>query len=528
MLTRGGFVGKYNFFTEKKRNFLSFIFCLPREFGTLPPNFRKNTERIMTNQQIESALSDLFQQWSGMPPTSILPLAPSASPRIYYRLSNKDNVAIGAYNLDEKENIAFLSFSKHFKNKGLNVPEIYAENLAQHIYLQEDLGATTLYSYLFQQGESFPDYLVEIYKKVVAQLALMQIDGSQGLDYSVCYPRESFDKQSMLWDFNTFKYYFLKLAKIPFDEQALEDDMHRFADYLLQTNTDNFMFRDFQARNIMIKDGEPYFIDYQGGRRGALQYDLASLLYQSQANIPQDIRDELVDHYIKTAQQLLPIDAAKFKEYFHGYVLMRCIQVFGTYGFRGLYERKEYFIKSIPFAIRNVEFVLENAQLSVAIPELKKVLRAVVATRKFEPFDKTKGASAPLTVKIHSFSYKRGIPADDSGHGQGFVFDCRFIHNPGRYAPYKKLTGRDESVINFLQHHSDIGEFLQEVFRIVDKAVVNYIERGFTNLAVNFGCTGGQHRSVYAADALARHLTEKFGIEVELTHIEQELKNWKN
>jgi len=482
----------------------------------------------MTNQKIESLLSDLFEQWAGVPPTLVLPLAPSASPRIYYRLSNGDKVAVGAYNKDRKENAAFLSFSKHFKKVGLSVPEIYVENLDEDVYLQEDLGATTLYSYLLQKGDLFPDYLIQIYKKVVEQLAHLQIEGGKGLDYSVCYPRASFDKQSMLWDFNTFKYYFLKLAKIPFDEQALEDDMHRFADYLLKTNCENFMFRDFQTRNIMIKKGEPYFIDYQGGRKGALQYDLASLLYQSKANIPQDIREELVDHYLDEAEKLVSIDRVKFREYFYSYVLMRNIQTFGTYGFRGLYERKEYFIKSIPFAIRNVKWVLENAKPPIEIPELEKALNAVVETKAFEPFDKIKGTSSLLTVAIKSFSYKQGIPKDDSGHGEGFVFDCRFIHNPGRYEPYKKETGRDEATINFLQHHSKIGEFLNEVYRIVDKAVENYIDRSFTNLNVNFGCTGGQHRSVYSADNLAKHLTEKYGVKVVLEHVEQERKNWKN
>lgn len=482
----------------------------------------------MTNQNIELALSELFSQWSGESPTSILPLAPSASPRIYYRLLSKHKVAIGAYNLDKKENIAFLTFSKHFKKKGLPVPEIYAEQLEQNIYLQEDLGGVTLSSCLPENGEAFSDDLVQLYKKVVEQLAHLQIEGGQGLDYSVCYPRERFDKQSMLWDFNTFKYYFLKLAKIPFDEQLLEDDMRRFADYLLTTNTEYFLFRDFQSRNIMIKNDEPYFIDYQGGRKGALQYDLASLLYQSKANIPQNIKEELVDHYLGAAEKLTNIDRQKFREHFYSYVLMRCIQVFGTYGFRGLYEGKEYFIKSIPFAIQNVKFLLENAKPPLEMGELGKVLKLVVATKTFDPFDKTKGAASPLTVIINSFSYKRGIPVDTTGHGEGFVFDCRFLHNPGRYEPYKKLTGRDEPVINFLQHHSTITEFLQEVFRIVDEAVENYIERNFTNLSVNFGCTGGQHRSVYAADALAKHLTEKYGVKVELSHIEQELKEWKN
>ncbi len=482
----------------------------------------------MTNQKIESLLSDLFEEWAGIPPTLVLPLAPSASPRIYYRLSNGDKIAVGAFNADRKENAAFLSFSKHFKNKGLPVPEIYVERLDENVYLQEDLGATTLYSYLLQKGDLFPDYLIQIYKKVVEKLAHLQIEGGAEIDYSVCYPRERFDKQSMLWDFNTFKYYFLKLAKIPFDEQALEEDMHRFADYLLQTDCENFMFRDFQTRNIMIKNGNPYFIDYQGGRKGALQYDLASLLYQSKANIPQDIRDELLDHYLDAAEKLTTINREQFKQYFYGYVLMRNIQTFGTYGFRGLYERKEYFIKSIPFAIRNVKWVLENAKPPIEIPELEKAMTAVVNTKAFEPFDKIKGSSSLLTVGVRSFSYKKGIPADDSGHGEGFVFDCRFIHNPGRYEPYKKLTGRDESVINFLQHHSNIGEFLNETYRIVDKAVENYIERSFTNLNINFGCTGGQHRSVYSADAMAKHLEEKYGVKVILEHVEQERKNWKN
>jgi len=281
----------------------------------------------------------------------------------------------------------------------------------------------------------------------------------------------------------------------------------------------------------MIKSGDPYFIDYQGGRKGALQYDLASLLYQSKANIPQDIREELVDHYLDEAEKLISIDRVKFREFFYAYVLMRNIQTFGTYGFRGLYERKEYFIKSIPFAIRNVKWVLENVKPPIEIPELEKVLNAVVNTKAFEPFDKIKGTSSLLTVTIKSFSYKKergGLPKDTSGHGEGFVFDCRFIHNPGRYEPYKKLTGRDEPVINFLQHHSNFNEFIDEVYRIVDKAVENYIERSFTNLNVNFGCTGGQHRSVYAADCLAKHLTDKYGVNVLLEHVVQEKKNWKN
>ena len=477
----------------------------------------------------EQQLSLLFEEWAGESPDFILPLAPSGSDRRYFRLKGKQKEAIGAYSPVDKETIAFLSFSKHFKEKGLPVPEIFAENLGHKIYLQEDLGFTTLYSYLLQKGDYFPDYLVRIYQKVVEQLAHLQILGGEGLDYSVCYPRAAFDKQSMLWDFNYFKYYFLKLAKAPFNEQELEDDFHRFADYLLRADSEYFMFRDFQTRNIMIKNGEPFFIDYQGGRKGALQYDLASLLYQAKANIPQDIRIDLLHHYLDTATQLTKIDREQFIEFYYGFVLIRCIQVLGAYGFRGLYERKEHFLKSIPFAIRNIKWIFENIELRVEIPALRKALQHIIDNKQFEPFDKIKGASSLLSVSINSFSYKRnGIPKDQSGNGGGFVFDCRFIHNPGRYEPYKKLTGRDEEVINFLQHHSEMNGFLNNVYRIVDTAIEDYIDRSFTHLMINFGCTGGQHRSVYAADALAKHIKEKYGVNIELHHIEQEKKGWKN
>ena len=477
----------------------------------------------------EKALVQLFEQWAGEKPDLVLPLAPSGGNRVYYRLQSKNKSAIGAFSPDDKETKAFLTFSKHFKTKDLPVPTIYAEATEKKIYLQEDLGFTTLYSYLLQKDEYFPDYLIQIYKKVVEQLARLQITGSDGLDYSVCYPRASFDKQSMVWDFNYFKYYFLKLAKAPFDEQLLEDDMNRFADYLLQANGAFFMFRDFQTRNIMIKAGEPFFIDYQGGRKGALQYDLASLLYQAKANIPHDIRVEMLNHYLDTVEELISIDREKWIEYYYGFVLIRCIQVLGAYGYRGLYERKEHFLKSIPFALRNVKWIFENRNFPVEMPEVKKALLHIIESKQFEPFDKIKARSSLLTVSINSFSYKKGgIPTDNSGNGGGFVFDCRFIHNPGRYEPYKKLTGRDEPVINFLRHHSNMDDFMNNVYRIVDNAIEDYIERSFTHLMINFGCTGGQHRSVYATDALAKHIKEKYGIKLKVHHIEQEKKGWQN
>ena len=482
----------------------------------------------MPNSQIEAALAELFEQWTGRRPELMLPLAPSASPRIYYRLTAGDRTAVGAYNLDRKENEAFLQFSRHFHGKGLPVPEIYAEDLDRSVYLLEDLGFTTLYSYLLQAKGTFPDHLVQLYRKVVTQLVRLQVEGGQGLDYGVCYPRSDFDMQSMRWDFNTFKYYFLKLSGATFDEQALEDDMHRFAEYLLSTDCSHFMFRDFQTRNIMIRSGEPYFIDYQGGRRGALQYDLASLLYPAKADIPHDIRQQLVGHYLDALEKLIPVDRTKFIEYFHGYVLMRSIQTFGTYGYRGLFERKEHFLQSIPFALRNVEWILENAQFPVELPELTRCLREVTQSKRFQPFDRSLGEGSLLTVSVKSFSYLRGIPQEQTGHGGGFVFDCRSIHNPGRYEPYKRLTGRDEPVMNFLNQHSHMPDFLNHVRLIVAPAVENYIERSFTDLSVYFGCTGGQHRSVYAADQLTKYLREKYGVRVKLEHVEQERKGWEN
>ena len=477
---------------------------------------------------IQKKLSELFENTFDEAASLILPLAPSGSDRKYYRIKGPSKTVIGTHNPDRKENNAFIHFSKHFKSKSLPVPEVFAEDLDNDIYLQEDLGATTLYSYLLEKGDGFPDNLITIYKKVVEELAQLQVKGGDGLDYEKCYPRKAFDTQSMLWDLNYFKYYFLKLANISYDEDLLEKDFHKFSNYLLQADCDYFLFRDFQSRNIMMKNGTPFFIDYQGGRKGALQYDLASLLWQSKANIPHPIRKELLEHYLDHAEKLTTIDRAKFIEYYYGYVLIRCIQVLGAYGFRGLHERKDYFLSSIPFAINNLRWLLENTKLDVEIPELKKALVAITNSEKFKPFDKSIGEKSLLTVHINSFSYKEGIPQDNSGHGGGFVFDCRFIHNPGRYEPYKKLTGRDEPVINFLKLHSEMGDFLNQVYLIVDKAVENYLERSFTNLSINFGCTGGQHRSVFSADSVTKHLKEKFGVNVVLHHLVQERKNWVN
>ncbi len=475
-------------------------------------------------------LTDLFTKWSGEVPTEIIPLPRSGSDRRYFRILGPTRTALGAYNPHFDENKAFISFSKHFWNAGILVPQVYAEDLEQHIYLIQDLGNTTLLHYKqgTQESDKPTERTLEYYKLSLAQLAFLQTKGSRGLDYSLCSPKQAFDKQSMLWDLSYFKYYFLKLSGLPFHEQDLENDFHTLADFLLEADTAYFLFRDFQARNILIHNEEPYFIDYQGGRKGARQYDVASILFQAKANLSPSLREELLDFYIKEVSKLVKTDAKKFRSYYYGYVLIRCLQVLGAYGFRGLYERKKHFLTSIPFALNNLKWLLENTKLPIALPTLLPLLKRLPDTPSIQKIIAKPKQSKNLTVTISSFSYKRGIPTDPSGNGGGHVFDCRAIHNPGRYAPYKRLTGRDIPVIQFLKTRSEIDKFLSTVYNIVERSVENYIERDFTHLMVSFGCTGGQHHSVFSADSLAKHLQKKYGVNVVLQHIEQEIKNWNN
>ena len=471
--------------------------------------------------QNEKKLDKLFQDWSGESAVSITPLPPSGSSRDYFRIIGATKTAIGAFNSDKKENIAFLTFSKHFYQSGLNVPQVYAEDTENDIYLVQDLGDTTLFSFLtaVRKNNEFPNDVVSFYKKVIEQLPRFQITSGKDLNFEVCYPRSKFDKQSMMWDLNYFKYYFLKLAKVPFDEQALEDDFNKFSEYLLQTESDYFLYRDFQSRNVMIYGGEPYFIDYQGGRKGALHYDLASLLYDAKADIPQQVRAELLNHYINSVSKLIPVNEKEFIQYFFGFVLIRIMQAMGAYGFRGFYEKKEHFLKSIPYSIRNLEWVLNTVSFPVQLPSLIKALRNVVESKELKKYGDAKSTYS-LKVIINSFSYKKGLPADESGNGGGFVFDCRAIHNPGRYDQYKLLNGRDQEIISFLQKEKDMEQFLTDVFSIVDLSIKNYKKRYFTNLMISFGCTGGQHRSVYCAEMLAKHLKNKSDLNIIINHRE--------
>jgi len=471
---------------------------------------------------LEKKLAQLYKTWSGAAPEKITALPGHGSDRKYFRIHGQGQTVIGVANADRRENIAFLTFSRHFHKLGLPVPEIYCDDLDQGLYLEEDLGDTTLFAFLTEvrAQEGFNDKIIRLYEKVVEWLPRFQIEAGKGLDYSVCYPRHSFDKQSMMWDLNYFKYYFLKLAKIPFDEQHLQDDFQRFTDYLLQAPRDFFLYRDFQSRNVMIRDGEPVFIDYQGGRKGALQYDIASLLFDAKADIPDKVREHLFERYLDTVNRLIPVDREKFMQFYYGYVFIRIMQALGAYGFRGFYERKTHFLRSVPYAIRNLEWLLRTAELPIEIPALRDAWERLVRSSILRQFG---DVELRLTVRIQSFSYKRGIPWDEKGHGGGFVFDCRALPNPGRDPKFAELTGNDAKVIEFLEKEPEVQQFLDHVKKIIDQVASNYRSRNFTDLMVAFGCTGGQHRSVYCANQLAKHLRDLPGLNVEVRHRELEM-----
>jgi aminoglycoside/choline kinase family phosphotransferase len=437
------------------------------------------------------------------------------------RIFGKDATAIGVLHDVREENIAFLEFSRHFLRHGLPVPEIYAEDLDNGAYLEQDLGDTTLFEFLSSNranGRISPA-VVDAYRDVIGLLPRFQIEAGHSLNYKVCYPRSNFDRQSIAWDLNYFKYYFLKLAGIPFNEQALENDFGRLSKFLLQADHDYFLYRDFQSRNIMLHEGRPFFLDYQGGRKGALQYDVASLLYDAKADLPPELRQELLDHYLAALPRFTPMNRERFMEHYYAYVYVRIMQAMGAYGFRGFFERKAHFLQSVPYALRNLQWLLGNARVGIELPALMDAFRRIVAS---ETLQKLSTVTQNLCVKIFSFSFHRGFPKDDTGHGGGFVFDCRGLPNPGREERFKSFTGRDDAVIEYLNREESVRQFLASAMSLVDASVTAYQQRRFRNLMVSFGCTGGQHRSVFMAEQLARHLRNRTGVDIELRHLAQE------
>lgn len=499
-------------------------------------------------------IKELFTSALNIPLVNIEKIPQSGSDRLYFRIYTADRSFIATYGKNIRENNTFIYFSKHFRSRGCPVPEILAVNNDSTIYIQEDFGDISLLNKLDELGKS--DEVYALFQSSLKQLAHLQIAGDENLDYNKCITSKEFGRQAIMSDLLYFKYYFLDTLQVPYDKEKLLEEYEQLAGYLTKTGYKYFMFRDFQSRNIMIENGNVHFIDFQGGMKGALQYDVASMLWQARAELPEEWKVSLLNYYIDCAEEKLntTIDRDNFIGQYNGYVLIRLLQVLGAYGFRGLFERKAIFLTSIPLGLKNLKSFLSNSsglpipshggvdspagkshvntfsgEAGKGLAEFDRLLNLITSEEIINRFQPTQANSeTPLTVRINSFSYKKGIPPDASGNGGGFVFDCRGLLNPGRYEEYKKLTGRDKPVQDFLEQKTKIAEYLNSVYSIVDISVEDYIKRGFKDLQVSFGCTGGQHRSVFAADSLARHLRNKFKVKIELNHVEQESKKWIN
>ena len=501
-------------------------------------------------------LLDLYRSWSGSEPLGVERLPGAGSNREYYRFTCADGkTVIGAIGTSRDENHAFIYLTRHFGQCQLSVPKVLAVSDDELRYLQTDLGRVSLFDAIAGGREAGGRYTLKeqtLLKRTIRELPKFQIKGAQDLDFSQCYPQPEFDVNSVLFDLNYFKYCFLKATEIDFHELKLEADFRLFAKDLTSEKGDFFLYRDFQARNVMLdEEDKPYFIDYQGGRRGPFYYDLASFLWQASAKYPHKLRRDLVAEYYDSLKQYIEVPPVRhFVNRLSLFVLFRTIQVLGAYGFRGYFEQKKHFIDSIPPAIQNLRELLELN--CFGYPYLMDILRKLTLLPQFARIEQTALSRAdgykiteanpykahpqdgpatfskfdgagPLVVRVFSFSFRKGIPEDESGNGGGYVFDCRGTHNPGRYEPYKKLTGLDEPVIRFLEDDGEILTFLDNVYRLADAHVRRYIQRGFTSLMFSFGCTGGQHRSVYSAQHLAEHSHERFGVEVRICHREQNI-----
>lgn len=473
------------------------------------------------------SLSLLFFEATGKKAGEQTALTASGSNRRYYRIESEDKTVslIGVQGTSRDENHAFLYMAEHFMQKGLNVPKVLAVSDDEMNYVQQDLGNVLLFDYIAEGRKTgvFSAKEKDMLRETMRALARFQVIGAEEFDFNQCYPQPEFNLRSILWDLNYFKYCFLKATGLDFQEDKLENEFERLAYILLQNRMNAFMYRDFQSRNVMVcKDADgnevPYFIDFQGGKRGPVFYDVASFLWQAKANFHPDLREELVEVYIEELQKHIPVDRELFYDTLKHFVLFRTMQVLGAYGFRGYFEKKPHFLQSIPFAIDNLRHLLKHA--SEDYPYLIEVLQKMTEMKQF----KDVGVRKPLVVRVMSFSYKKGIPADPSGNGGGFVFDCRAVNNPGKYERYTHFTGMDEPVITFLEEDGEILPFLEQAYQLVDFSVKRYKDRGFQNLMVSFGCTGGQHRSVYSAEKMAQHINEKFGVEVQLIHREQNME----
>ncbi len=464
----------------------------------------------------QNTLKPLFESFAGQPLAQMQELPTSGSHRRYFRLSGGNVTVMGVIGTSLEENRAFIELARHFRSRKLNVPEVYAVSEDGLAYLQEDLGDRVLFDAVAQGREKgvYSADEIDLLRRTVAQLPRIQFLGGEGLDWTVCFPQEAFDARMVDFDLNYFKYCFLKATGIEFNEIQLQEDFEKFKADLLLDRDNTFLYRDFQARNVMIRDGEPWFIDFQGGRRGPIYYDVASFIWQARSRYPEALREDLIKTYLEALQQFKQVDEAAFRSRLRLFVLFRTLQVLGAYGFRGYFEKKPHFIASVPYALQNLRSLLRTP--FTQYPYLNAVLQEMAVKPELNVVQE----DHRLQVKIYSFAYKKGIPADTTGNGGGYVFDCRSVNNPGKYEYYRQFNGMDAEVIKFLEDDGEVLAFLESVYKLVDAHVQRFIERKFTNLQVCFGCTGGQHRSVYCAEHLASHLAQKFNIKIVVAHRE--------
>jgi aminoglycoside/choline kinase family phosphotransferase len=470
--------------------------------------------------KINPLFKGLFKQITTKKADSVERLPLSGSNRMYFRITGQGKSLIGTINEDADENKAFIYLAGHLKKHHVPVPEVYYSDLSKGIYIQEDIGDTCLFD--LATGPAWAeDEIIGAYRKVIDQMPLLQYQSAKDMDFSICYPRSSFDRQSILWDLNYFKYLFLKTAYVPFHEQSLENEFNKLADFLLEAPSGFFLFRDFKSKNIMWKDDCPYFIDFQGGRKGALQYDLASLLFEAKADLSFEIRESLLQYYVDVFSQFDFFNKEEFLKYFPAFVLIRQLQAYGAYGYRGIFEKKAYFVQSINYALPILKWIENQDIIKDNFSYLCEIMNSIHQIKsKFEIPEQ----SSSLTVTITSFSYRKGYPDDWSGNGGGFVFDCRSLHNPGRYEKYKLFTGKDPEIKQFLEKEGEVDVFLQNIKDIISRTIQKYLKRNFNHLSVSFGCTGGRHRSVYSAEQIFLFLKMNFDINLRLIHRELEIQ----
>ena len=337
----------------------------------------------MTSAGDEKILVSSFRKVTGCAPTCITRLRSHASERRIYRLISRDLSIIGIINPSKSENDTFVSFAHHLTRKALPIPHIYLYIPEEHLYLEEDLGDETLFDVLaaerIRTGESFPAYAEELYKQSLEYLTRFQVECSKDFDFSLCHPERQLVPGSFTRDCSSFATNLVAKLLPSFDITRLAADFATLIAYLEVPQSSFLVHRDFQSRNIMIRENNPYFIDFQGGCKGPLQYDVVSLLYQSSTQLSPETRRNLLQHYSSVIKKLITLEASLFDSYYSGFIISRMLEVLGVYGRQGLGTGKEYFTKSIPIALTTLAQELVSPQLALKLPALRSCVERLLS-----------------------------------------------------------------------------------------------------------------------------------------------------